>query len=245
MNWMRSGIALVWLLALPVQANDIEVSIQGGVQQPGVYQLPAKSRLFDLWQLGQGISGYGLGAAWLRAEEKPVQLRLKSAVLADLQQVELSCAREQAALLAHLTSLPVTGRRSANLDPDWLEINLKYNYPLRQGDLLRVPARPDNVFVLGAVVASRFETFNPVTTPRQYAQQVGKAGCADPDWIWVIEPDGHYQKVGVAPWNRQELALAPGAMLYVPFAESWFSDASTGLNERIVQFLATQLLPLE
>ncbi|MBV8157298.1 MAG: capsule biosynthesis GfcC family protein, partial [Dyella sp.] len=74
------------------------------------------------------------------------------------------------------------------------------------------------------------------------------AGCmpspqADPDWLYVIQPDGRVIRQGVALWNRSTpLSLAPGALLYVPIIERHVADVAPDLNNELSAFLATQLL---
>ena len=65
---------------------------------------------------------------------------------------------------------------------------------------------------------------------------------ADPDWLYVIEPDGRVFRQGIALWNRSAaLALAPGAVLYVPFKPRAIEPAADAdFNRDMARFIATQ-----
>jgi hypothetical protein len=62
--------------------------------------------------------------------------------------------------------------------------------------------------------------------------------------VWVIQPDGHVSRCGIAAWNLSAPEpLAPGALIYVPLAPKFSAAVDDGLNRDIARFLATQVLP--
>lgn len=66
---------------------------------------------------------------------------------------------------------------------------------------------------------------------------------ASPDHLYVIQPDGHIQKAGIALWNRGEPThLAPGAVVFVPLNDNKIKSIAPDINEEVARFLATQVL---
>jgi hypothetical protein len=135
-----------------------------------------------------------------------------------------------------LRAMPVTGRQlPALLDPRPLEIS-DQNHLLAEGDRIVYPLRPSNVRVLGAVQHACTLPLVPLQAARLYLPHCPLTAAADPDWLYVIQPDGRIQRQGIAMWNRDPgQSLAPGAVIYVPVRGA--------INDDITRFLATQLLP--
>jgi hypothetical protein len=234
-------------------ATPIRVQSDGAVSHPGTLTLKQRARLSDAALAAQPRpDAYLLGAAWLRVNLQRPQLRLKAGVLFDLGQLQQRALQGDHTGLATLAvrlrrwlaAMPVTGRQPALLDPRAVEINAAANHRLVDGDRLVYPQRPGDIRVVGAVQHACRLPLVPLQDARRYL-----AGCpgdrmADPDTIYVIEPDGRVFVQGIALWNRSApLVLAPGAVIYVPLRSSAIKPIDPSLNHDLATFLSTQLLP--
>lgn len=256
--WLFATVALAAGLIMPAfaAAPTTTVHVTGRVAHPGPQTLPEGSRLSDAVLAADVLpEAYPLGAAWLRASLLKTQTRWKAGLV-----YEIGLVRGQAKLagngaLAELAtqleqrwrSLPVTGReRDTLLDPRPLEISDR-NHQLGDGDRIMYPSRPDTVRVLGAVDAPCTLPFVAMQAARRYVDNCPRAAAADPDWIYVIQPDGRIQRLGVALWNRQPAQpLAPGAVVYVPVNPKVVpKSVRDTLNDDAARFLSTQLLPAD
>lgn len=253
-------VACIVLLGLAVAAwataasPPLHVTVRGAVAHAGTMQAPAGTRLAQV-ALAAGLraDAYPLGAAWMPPSRIPAQRALKAGLVFDLR-VLVDAARlhgdsDRAALaarwLAWLQAMPVTGRRPGlQLDPRRLEL-AHVNPLLEDGARLYYPTRPHTVRVVGAVRAACVRDFVPMQAALDYLSDCPRAGDADPDWLVVIEPDGHVTRRGIAPWNRDRpIPVAPGAVLYVPLdAAALGALRDTHFNTDMARFLATQTLP--
>lgn len=245
------GLALAWLAVLPAQA--VSVRVDGRVVHGGAQALPEGARLADALLAAQlRPDAYVLGAAWLRPALVDPQRRLQAGLRYDLDLLTRRAAlNEDAPLLAlgrrlldAVRAMPVTGRaRGALLDPRPLEVSTQ-NHLLAEGDRVLVPARPASVRVTGAVQHDCTLPHQPLRDARLYLDDCARDAAADPDWLYVIQPDGTVQRLGVGLWNRAlPQALAPGAVLYVPIRAKAADAVDPTLNDDMAAWLATQLLP--
>ncbi|MBC3302952.1 Capsule biosynthesis GfcC [Pseudomonas cedrina] len=244
-----AALVLLWSCAGVGQAA---MTVSGQVRNPGPVALPAEARLLDLIIASQpDAQGYWLAAAWLRQPLREPQARLKAGVLFDLQtlqQAALADGREERARVAarlyqQVQALPVTGRQVAMLDPVAVEVGFAPNLPVSEGDRLVYPPRPDSVRVLGAVAAPCTLAFQALRQARDYLGACPSSNAADSDYLWLIQPDGHVTRLGIAPWNREQGAPpAPGSTLLVPIRSDDLVTPTPELNQQLAEFLATQPL---
>jgi protein involved in polysaccharide export with SLBB domain len=247
--------ALVCALALSTPAGAaVTVRVEGAVAHAGTQRLADGARVADALNAAQvSPDAYVLGAAWLRPSLRREQTRLKTAALYDLGLLQAQArldgrnalADVAGAMLRRLRAMPVTGRQvPALLDPRPLEIS-EQNHLLAAGDRIVYPTRPTRVRVLGAVQRACSLPLVPLQAARAYLRACPLAAAADPDWLYVIQPDGRVQRQGIAAWNRDTgQALAPGAVIYVPVrAKAWPDLVRAAADEDITGFLATQVLP--
>lgn len=244
-----AALVLLWSCASVGQAA---MTVSGQVRNPGPVALPAEARLLDLIIASQpDAQGYWLAAAWLRQPLREPQARLKAGVLFDLQTLQQAAwadgrderARVAARLYQQVQALPVTGRQVAMLDPVAMEVGFAPNLPVSEGDRLVYPPRPDSVRVLGAVGAPCTLAFQALRQARDYLDACPSSNAADSDYLWLIQPDGHVTRLGIAPWNREQGAPpAPGSTLLVPIRSDDLVTPTPELNQQLAEFLATQPL---
>lgn len=238
--------------ATATAAPQVSVEVMGHVSHPGVQIMPAGARLSDaILAASPQPSAYPLAAAWLRASERIAQTRLKTGVLFDLAQLmeDTSADADDAGVARTLADdierMPVTGRVPALLAARAIEVADASNRPLGDGDRLVYPGRPTTVTVVGVVAEPCTLRHVAQQAPLDYLRHCPALRAASKDYLYVIEPDGGVEKIGIALWNRSAPStLAPGAVLYVPLRPSALAKVNPGLNEEIASFLATQVMEL-
>jgi hypothetical protein len=248
------------LHALPLLAQSptaIHVSAEGAVGQPGSAVYPSDARLSTVaLAVKVDPQAYILGAAWLRPALQRDQLRQRAGLLYELGAIHRQAlaaengplAESSDALQGWLSRLPVTGRRTGvALDPERLEVTPAGNWPVQEGDRLFYPRRPLDIRVVGAVSKACRLPHVPMQDARRYLAACPVSHAADPNLIYVVQPDGAVFEQDIALWNRDvPRPLAPGAWIYVPLNRRAIAGAADdAFNRDVADFLATQLLSEE
>jgi len=234
--------------AMAQPAPTVRVYVEGSVHAPGPFDMPAGSRISDAVLAAKPTrDAWPTGASLLRDSAARDQVRLKAALLHDLDQLgksESPEVRDTAARLSRLLeAMPVTGRVQAQLDARRLEVQRESNRPLVVGDRIVYAVRPEHVRVYGAVVDECDLRHESLRDASDYLQSCPRTSVADRDWMYVVQPDGAVQRLGIALWNRSAAqALAPGATLYVPLRATVTKALDGDFNEDFAHFIATQLI---
>ncbi|UCL88686.1 capsule biosynthesis GfcC family protein [Pseudomonas sp. HS-18] len=256
MKKVRLALLAASIAACAVTHATTRIEVLGELPSPGPREIQEGLRLGELLQHERiDPQSYWLGASWQRQSLQQQQRRLKGGILFDLIQVQrLASLQENTSLAStakrlseRVAELPVTGRRLYRLDPLEVELNAAHSPRLLGGDRLIFPARPSTVRITGAVSMDCTLPFVPLQPAYRYAQDCPTLADADPDYLFVIQPDGKVTPLGVALWNREDNAEppAPGAVLLVPLDASQLKDNAPDLNRELADFLATQPLPAE
>ena len=249
MRALHTIIALT-LCAGSAQAAPITTEASGNVYNPGEHLLPPGSRLSRLALIAApSADAYLLGAALLREAQRIEQVRLKAGLLFDLEQLAKHTESQPAnaasvqRIAQWISQLPVTGRVAHLLDPRPLEATRREDLPAQPGDQLFYPGRPLTITITGAVTRHCSLAHIPMQAPAAYLPGCAMAAGASADYIYVIQPDGHTQRLGIALWNREQApSLAPGAIIFIPLADTVVRRTAPHFNQEVARFLATQLL---
>ena len=142
-----------------------------------------------------------------------------------------------AALHQFISNSHFAKRAPLQLDYDQARITNSAN-PLLSGELtLQLPARSEQVWVLGAVAEAGAIKWQQRQSTAEYLEQAKAISAAKNDTAVVIQPDGKIQTHPIAYWNESHHDIAPGAIIYLPFTGGWLApldnlgfDAS-GFNE--------------
>lgn len=230
--------------------SHADVIVSGDVRSPGQFNIQAGARLLDVITAAQpNAESYWLGAAWLREPLLEEQRRLKVGVLFDLKVLQRGAILFEKPARAALANrlyeavgqLPVTGRQVAVLDPVAVEVGFAPNDRIADGDRLLYPLRPDSVEVLGAVAKPCRLPYRAMQEARDYLRSCPASPDAEADYLWIIQPDGHTQRIGVALWNREEGHWpAAGSKILVPIKNDDLEPPTPELNQQLAEFLATQ-----
>lgn len=242
-----AGLFCAQALAQPA-ADRILVEIDGQVLNPGVFSFPEGARLSQAAATGQiSANAWFLGAALLRKDAVEQQVRLKAGVLFDLQVNAVHAkATGNAGLLelaerlnALVEPMPVTGRVVAEMNP-LAQLLPQNNALLRNGDELHYPLRPKQVRVMGAVEQDCVLPHVPGQQPLAYLESCPRHDLADPNHLYLVQPDGSVSRAPIAYWNAQPANLAVGGIIFVPLQRSLLSPDALSLNEDMAALLATQ-----
>ncbi|MEB0205880.1 capsule biosynthesis GfcC family protein [Pseudomonas sp. CCC3.1] len=255
MNPLRNFTAGVFLglSAISLSAQSLaDVTVSGDVRNPESLAFTPGMRLLDaVTQTRPNPESYWLAAAWFNQPLLEQQTRLKAGVLFDLQLLKRgsmlnnndALADVAARLYQDINRLPVTGRKVAVLDPVALEVGFAHNYLLSDGDQLIYPAYTDTITVVGAVQQQCTLALQAKQEVRDYLDSCPRLNQADTDYLWLIRPDGQYQRVAIAAWNRQDgVHAVAGSTILVPVRNDNADLPTPDLNEQLAQFLATQPL---
>ncbi|EPA1042834.1 capsule biosynthesis GfcC family protein [Enterobacter bugandensis] len=143
-----------------------------------------------------------------------------------------------------LQALKVTGRQKVNLDPDEVRVTEKGNPTLEGEYTLWLPVKPTTVTVMGLISSPGKKLFTPGRDVASYLDEQSLLSGADNSYAWIIFPDGHTQKAPVAYWNKRHIEPMPGSIIFVGFADHFWTKAYDGLNADILHSL-TQRIPEE
>ncbi len=244
------SLLLAMLACLPGFVTATQIEVRGAVNAPGVRQLHDHARLSDAaLAAGVQIDAYMLGAAWFRPALLVEQQRLRAGLLFDIESLHLNALKEDrselielsASLGSWLQTLPATGRQVALLDPRAIEVTPAANRPVADGDVLYYPRRPTSIRVVGAVKQSCELPLVALQDARLYLEACPASRLADPDRVFIVQPDGRVFEQGIGLWNRSHpMPLAPGAVVFVPLNESSVRGVAPDLNAELAAFLATQ-----
>ncbi len=223
-----------------------QVQVTGAVRNAGTFDIPSGGRLADaLIAAHPTHDAYLAGTLFLREHERTAQRRLRVGLAHDLQELQKSArpaiAQAAARLAQWLEEHPATGRVRQSIDPRLMQVQPQANPVLAHGDTVVVPMRPATIRVMGALLAECRLKHEPLRDALDYLRDCATSEAADRDDLYVIQPDGQVQKLGIAPWNRSDpQAVAPGGTLYVPLDHSSTHLVDEDFNSEFAAFIATQ-----
>ncbi len=144
-------------------------------------------------------------------------------------------------LRQQLQAIEVTGRQLVNLDPDKVRVTDLGN-PALQGEYsLWIPAKPTTVTVMGLVSSPGSKPFTPGRDVASYLDDQSLLAGAEKSYAWVVYPDGETQRVPVAYWNKRHVEPMPGSVIFVGFADHFWTKAYDGLDADILHSLTHRI----
>lgn len=246
-------------VAVPIQAQNKRVRIEGEVLRPGEYVLPPASSIADALSAAGGMTtaAYPYGTEFTRESVRATQQQNYDRALRDLEtdlaRSNTSQRPEDAAtqpareasnsrLLATLRALRPNGRVVLQLEPEGRELP---PLALEDGDRLLVPPRPTSVGVFGSVFNAGSYLFNRDQSLEDYLSLAGgpKRG-ADASSVFVIRANGsvvsNQQKSG---WFSRGSGLGnvraePGDTIFMPeeLDKTNFTQAAKDWTQILYQF---------
>jgi protein involved in polysaccharide export with SLBB domain len=234
--WAFSAVSA----ALPKDAQNKRVHVDGEVVRPGDYVLPPGSTTADALRMAGGLTpaAYPYGADFTRVSVRVAQQANYDRALREL---ETDIAKNQATqrittadeanaraasadagnrLLTRLRDLRPTGRVVLELTPDATIIP---TLPLEDGDSLTVPARDSTVGVFGSVFNTGSFMFRPNRSTLDYLHLAGgPTRGADKKSMFVIRANGSVVSAqqGGSFWHSgndfSDVQVQPGDTIFVP-----------------------------
>jgi protein involved in polysaccharide export with SLBB domain len=229
---------------LPISKRRILVRVEGEVTRPGIYTaLPGES-LSTLLQRAGGLTqdAYLFGSIFTREEVRQsqksnlnrlinrVQSESQASLTALAQNAGLDTVTNQARLAAaqeeqkktieRLRDLKPEGRVSLGLPPSLFNNSSKLpEISLRPGDRLKIPSRPDFVYVLGSVNTETALLFRPGQTVEGYLKSAGVTSGGDRDNVILIRADGSAISSESTFWSSNKTiatVVMPGDTIIMP-----------------------------
>jgi len=231
---------------LPVSKRRILVRVEGEVTRPGIYTaLPGES-LLTLIQRAGGLTqdAYLFGSTFTREEVRQSQKvnldklisrvqsegqtsltalaqNAGSALDAASMQARLVAAQEeQKKTIERLRNLKPEGRISLGLQPSLFNNSSKLpEISLQPGDRLKIPSRPDFVYVLGSVNTETALLFRPGQTVEGYLKSAGVTSGGDRDNFVLIRADGSAISSESTFWSSNKTmatVVMPGDTIIMP-----------------------------
>lgn len=225
---------------LPQEQQNKRVRVEGEVQRPGDYVLPAGSSLSDAVRAAHGLTrgAYVFGTELMRESVRELQAINYERALRDLEDDlarnnsarRVSSAEESAALasasaantrlIERLRQAKPSGRVVMQISPDARELP---DMPLEDGDRIVVPPRNSTVGVFGSVFSSGSFVFSESRHVEDYLRLAGgpKRG-ADKDSMFLIRANGTVvsARQDASSWSSESavsrLKVLPGDTLFVP-----------------------------
>lgn len=243
---LATPLVLGFSSATAAADSAIEVRVEGAVRSAGVVRLQPEGRIADaLLAAAPRHDAYLLGGSLLNAHARLEQVRLRAGLLHTAGQLakhsDLSLRDSGLALQQWLEAHPATGRTPLVFDARLLQVQPRHNPLAAAGDVLLLPVQPQTVHVLGAVAHACELPHAPLRDATYYVHQCAITAAADRNDIFVVQPDGAVQRLGVAAWNRADAqAVAPGGTVYVPLRQPALAPLDPTFNEDFASFIATQ-----
>jgi protein involved in polysaccharide export with SLBB domain len=232
-------------LHLPQAKRRVFVRIEGEVNRPGVYQVMPGERLTNLLQKAGGTTsdsylfGMGIYRESVKQNQREnleklvrrVEQESSGAVAAASQSVGASSdpgafqaravalqqARQDA--IQRLRMIRPEGRVTLSLKPDpKLEVAQIPDLRLFQGDRIYVPARPDFVYVYGAVNTEAALIYQRNADVASYLKLAGVTSGADSDAVILLRADGSAVSNPPSFWGNEVLktVVMPGDTIVMP-----------------------------
>jgi polysaccharide export outer membrane protein len=221
---------------IPAWEEQFEVQVLGEVRFPGTYPMRRGETMRSVLQRAGGLTdlAFPAGSVFTRAtlqerEREQIEM-LTSRLEADLAGMALRAAAdpsgssEQAMsvgqnLLAQLKSTEPTGRLVIDLEKIISSTNGdEFDIELRDGDVLMVPHRSQEVMVLGEVQYSTSHLFRDGQVRDDYINlSGGLTANADPKRIYVVRANGAVEARKGSRWFRGKgSSMRPGDTVVVP-----------------------------
>ncbi|MCE9993092.1 capsule biosynthesis GfcC family protein [Enterobacter asburiae] len=198
--------------------------------------LVGQPRLANSWWPGAVISER---QASVEAEQKQRALLARLTGLAEQEDGDDAAAINS--VRQQIQALEVTGRQRINLDPDKVRVAENGNPTLEGEYSLWLPAQPTTVTVMGLISSPGKKPFTPGRDVASYLDEQSLLSGADNSYAWVLYPDGRTQKAPVAYWNKRHIEPMPGSVIFVGFADHFWTKAYDGLNADILHTLMQRI----
>ena len=224
----------------PIDMQTKYVRLEGEFIASGVYSVAPGETLDHLVERAGGFTtkAYLYGSSFQRVSSRIFQQqRLDeyiSTLSTDMERaaavraasstsgiLDPNALAEQRSLVTQLRQMRATGRVVLEFHPSSDGLASLPHIPLENGDVFRVPSRPNTVSVIGAVYGQNVFLYNPNRRLQDYLELAGRANrIADKKHAFVIRADGsifsHERANGTFSNNFEALRINPGDSIVIP-----------------------------
>jgi polysaccharide export outer membrane protein len=227
-------------ILVPIDLQTKFVRLEGEFGSSGVYSVAPNETLDELVARAGGLStkAYLYGSNFSRESARVLQQQrfdeYVSTLSADMERAaavrtassstgvaDPTALSEQRSLISQLRSLRATGRVVLEFAPASAGVNSIPRIPLENGDVFRVPSRPNTVSVVGAVYGQNVFLFNDRRRLEDYVALAGKPNrIADSKHAFIIRADGSIfsreRAKGFISNNFETSRINPGDSIVIP-----------------------------
>lgn len=138
----------------------------------------------------------------------------------------------------------IADRLDIALDYDRTRL-LKHKNPLlTPGNyLFRLREHPKTITTIGTLQNTGTLTYRPNMKAADVVDDAGQTNITNPDFVYVIAPNGEIEKRGIAYWNIDLTPIAPGSLVVALVRESILGDDERQFNEFLVELARNRVLP--
>ena len=233
---------LIFLLLNVVMGVHAKVSVQLNHM---VLDFADNPRLTDvLAGINQQQSWYWPATALYRLDTSLAEQQRRN-IITQLDFVALSLnptsALKVRSLIAQIKQWQLADRVVMPIDYDAARVNLNNNPRFENGAYrLELMTRPNSAIVFGLINQPINLQLDQSQCAREYIEGLNQ-DLANPDYIYIVQPDGVIKKIGIAYWNSKCEDIMPGSQIYLGLPESQFFKHNTQLNEQIAQLATSKL----
>ena len=212
------------------KALSRSVELTGEFIRPGVYSFEPGETILDVINRAGGLTeeSYDEGAVFIRESVATSQKEGFERSADELEDTIVNIITlgivnpESEATLAPLSRLITKlrdteplGRMVVDVNPLTLKTNPVKNIKLEDGDKLHIPTRPSSVSIIGEVLNSSTQSFDPSLGAFDYINLAGGlATTADDKRIFIIYPNGQ-SKIAERTFFSSKNNILPGSTIVV------------------------------
>lgn len=227
-------------IQVPLENQTRMVRLQGEVKSPGLYQLAPGETLNQLIARAGGLTphAYVFGMEVSRTSVRVQQIKnldlvirqMESQLALESSQINISTdasARVQEVIrkqsqekfqqkIQELRALKPNGRVVMEVEPG---SNVVPDFPLEDGDEIKVPQAPGSVTAVGAVYNDNAVIYRPDRTVSDYLKVAGVTPLAERDNLFLVRANGGVVTQDHQGWfqaNIEQMKLMPGDTIVVP-----------------------------
>ena len=227
-------------ILVPQDEQTKYVRLEGEFGAAGVYSVGPNETLEEVVQRAGGLTSkaYLYGSSFQRESARVFQQqRLDeyiTSLSADMEReaavraassttgvLDPNALAEQRSLITQLRALRATGRVVLEFRPNSAGVASIPSIPLENGDVFRVPTKPNTVSVIGAVYGQNVFLYNSNRKLEDYVSLAGKPNrIADPKHAFIIRADGSIfsreRAKGVLSNEFDSAHINPGDAIVIP-----------------------------
>jgi len=203
-------------------------------------------------RLSEVISNVAHEADWYWPAAKLYKLdtqdapHLRDEIVTKLKLLQLSLSEERSIkisdLIEQINSWQLADRILIRLDYDLVQTNAQFDPLFDTGSYrLDLLERPRLINFFGLIEQASSAKLNTNQCIADYIHEQFSV-LLNKDYIYVVQPNGHTFKAGIAYWNASCVEIMPGSQIYIPLDESQFSAENRELNKKIVKLALNRIL---